>query len=78
MKQTRTLLAVLTVLALSLLVTACGGTQVVEKVVTVEVEKVVTVEVEREVTVEVEAEAAAEEVLFGSTTTTRTTRTDTS
>jgi general L-amino acid transport system substrate-binding protein len=61
MKQTKTLLAVLTLLALGLFVTACGGTQVVEKVVTVEVEKVVTVEVEKEVTVEVEAEAAAEE-----------------
>ena len=60
MKQKKTLLAVLTLLALGLFVTACGGTQVVEKVVTVEVEKVVTVEVEKEVMVEVEAEAAEE------------------
>ncbi len=49
-------------LVLSLALTACGGTQVVEKVVTVEVEKIVTVEVEKEVekivTVEVEAEVA--------------------
>lgn len=49
------------VLALSLLITACGGGgQVVERIVTVEVEKIVTVEVEKEVekivTVEVEAE----------------------
>jgi len=36
-------------LVLSLALTACGGTQVVEKVVTVEVEKIVTVEVEKEV-----------------------------
>jgi general L-amino acid transport system substrate-binding protein len=47
-------------LGLSIFATACGGGQVVEKVVTVEVEKVVTVEVEKEVekvvTVEVEAE----------------------
>lgn len=54
------LLTVVGLLALSLLVTACGGTQVVEKVVTVEVEKVVTVEVpvEKVVTVEVAAETA--------------------
>ena len=39
---------------LSFFVTACGGSQVVEKVVTVEVEKVVTVEVEKVVTVEIE------------------------
>lgn len=55
------LLTVVALLALSIFVTACGGgTQVVEKVVTVEVEKVVTVEVpvevEKIVTVEVEAE----------------------
>ena len=54
-------LTVVSLLALSLFVTACGGgAQVVEKVVTVEVEKVVTVEVpvevEKIVTVEVEAE----------------------
>ena len=45
------------------LLAACGQTQVVEKVETVEVEKVVTVEVEKEVekivTVEVAAEAEA-------------------
>ena len=56
------LLTILALLALSLLVTACGGGQVVEKVVTVEVEKVVTVEVPKEVekivTVEVQAEVA--------------------
>lgn len=54
------LLTVVGLLALSLFVTACGGTQVVEKVVTVEVEKVVTVEVpvEKVVTVEVAAETA--------------------
>ena len=66
MKQKNILLTVLVMLALSLFVTACGGTQVVEKVVTVEVEKVVTVEVEKEVekvvTVEVEAEMAEEEM----------------
>ena len=51
--------------AIGLLVTACGGGEVVEveKIVTVEVEKIVTVEVEKEVekivTVEVEVEAAA-------------------
>ncbi len=54
---------IVALLALSLFVTACGGTQVVEKVVTVEVpvEKVVTVEVEKVVTVEVEAEMAEAE-----------------
>ncbi len=70
MQRKYVLLTIVTLLALSLLVTACGGTQVVEKVVTVEVEKIVTVEVEKEVekivTVEVEAEVAeaapAEEV----------------
>jgi len=50
----------LSIMLVSLLA-ACGQTQVVEKVETVEVEKVVTVEVEKEVekivTVEVEAEA---------------------
>ena len=55
-----TSLAILTVV-----LAACAGTQVVEKVVTVEVEKVVTVEVEKEVekvvTVEVTAEASEEE-----------------
>jgi general L-amino acid transport system substrate-binding protein len=59
------LLSLVALLSLSLFVTACGGTQVVEKVVTVEVEKVVTVEVEKEVekvvTVEVEAEVAEAE-----------------
>ncbi len=54
-------LTIVTLLALSLFVTACGGTQVVEKVVTVEVpvEKVVTVEVEAEMA---EAEEPAEEM----------------
>lgn len=61
MNRKHILLTVITLLTLSLFVTACGGGgQVVEKVVTVEVEKVVTVEVEKEVekivTVEVEAE----------------------
>ena len=50
-------------LALSIVLTACGGGEVVEKIVTVEVEKIVTVEVEKEVekivTVEVEVEVAA-------------------
>lgn len=53
-------ISVILLLALSIFATACGGGQVVEKVVTVETEKVVTVEVEKEVeevvTVEVEAE----------------------
>lgn len=53
-------ISVIMLLGLSIFATACGGGQVVEKVVTVEVEKVVTVEVEKEVekvvTVEVEAE----------------------
>jgi general L-amino acid transport system substrate-binding protein len=57
------LLTFVSLLALSLMVTGCGGSQVVEKVVTVEVEKVVTVEVPKEVekivTVEVEAEVTA-------------------
>lgn len=57
------LLTLVSLLALSLMVTGCGGSQVVEKVVTVEVEKVVTVEVPKEVekivTVEVEAEVTA-------------------
>ncbi len=68
MKQKHIFLTIVSVLALSLFVTACGGgSQVVEveKVVTVEVEKIVTVEVEKEVekivTVEVEAEEAAAE-----------------
>jgi general L-amino acid transport system substrate-binding protein len=60
MNQKNLFLSMVTLLILSLFVTACGGGQVVEKVVTVEVEKVVTVEVEKEVekivTVEVEAE----------------------
>lgn len=60
MKHKHVLLTVIALLALALALTACGGGQVVEKVVTVEVEKVVTVEVEKEVekivTVEVEAE----------------------
>jgi general L-amino acid transport system substrate-binding protein len=61
--------SLVSLIALSLFLTACGGTQVVEKVVTVEVEKIVTVEVEKEVekivTVEVEVEVAApaEEVM---------------
>ncbi len=64
MKRKSVLLTVFAILALSLLMTACGGGQVVEveKIVTVEVEKIVTVEVEKEVekivTVEVEAEVA--------------------
>lgn len=68
MSSKHALLTIGVLLVLSLLVSACGGGQVVEKVVTVEVEKVVTVEVEKEVekvvTVEVEAEVeeAAEEV----------------
>jgi ABC-type amino acid transport substrate-binding protein len=61
MKQKHIFLTVVSLLALSLFVTACGGGgQVVEKIVTVEVEKIVTVEVvtevEKVVTVEVEAE----------------------
>ena len=60
MSQKVLFLTMVILLALSLSVTACGGGQVVEKVVTVEVEKVVTVEVEKEVekivTVEVQAE----------------------
>ena len=61
MKRKHTLFTLLALLAVSLLISACGGGgQVVEKVVTVEVEKIVTVEVETEVekivTVEVEAE----------------------
>lgn len=62
MKSKHFLLSIVAMLALSLFITACGGGQVVEKIVTVEVEKVVTVEVEKEVekivTVEVEAEVA--------------------
>lgn len=62
MKRNHIISSVLTLLALSLLVTGCGGGQVVERVVTVEVEKIVTVEVPKEVekivTVEVEAEVA--------------------
>jgi len=54
------LFTIFAMMALSLFISACGGGQVVEKIVTVEVEKVVTVEVEKEVekivTVEVEAE----------------------
>ncbi len=60
MSQKVLFLTMVILLALSVSVTACGGSQVVEKVVTVEVEKVVTVEVEKEVekivTVEVQAE----------------------
>jgi len=55
--------SIIAMFALSLFLTACGGgTQVVEKVVTVEVEKIVTVEVEKEVEkiVTVEVEVAAE------------------
>lgn len=65
MNRKNVLITIILLLAVSLLVSACGGAQVVEveKVVTVEVEKVVTVEVEKEVekivTVEVEVEAAA-------------------
>jgi len=68
MSRKNIFVTVFTLLALSLFATACGGGEVVEKVVTVEVEKVVTVEVEKEVekvvTVEVEAEVeeAVEEV----------------
>jgi general L-amino acid transport system substrate-binding protein len=58
MNRNQVILSVITLLALSLFVTACGGGQTVEKVETVQVEEVV--EVEKEVTVEVEAEAAAE------------------
>ncbi len=53
-------LTMVSLLALTLSVTACGGGQVVEKVVTVEVEKVVTVEVEKEVEKIVTVEVAAE------------------
>jgi general L-amino acid transport system substrate-binding protein len=67
MSRKHLFVTIIALLALSLFVTACGGGQVVEKVVTVEVEKVVTVEVEKEVEkvvtveVEVEVEQAAEE-----------------
>lgn len=61
MKRKHYLLSLITVLAASLLLTGCGGGQVVERIVTVEVEKIVTVEVEKEVekiiTVEVQVEA---------------------
>ena len=60
MSRKHILLTLLALLALSLLVTACGGDEVVEKVVTVEVEKVVTVEVEKEVEKIVTVEVAAE------------------
>lgn len=54
--------SIITMLVLTFLMTACGGEDVVEKIVTVEVEKIVTVEVEKVVekvvTVEVEAEVA--------------------
>lgn len=61
--------SIISLLAVSLFVTACGGGQVVERVVTVEVEKVVTVEVEREVTVaaEVEEPVAEEEAVAEAT-----------
>ncbi|MCB9078354.1 MAG: amino acid ABC transporter substrate-binding protein [Anaerolineaceae bacterium] len=52
-------------LGLSLLLSACGGAPVVEKVVTVEVEKVVTQEVEKEVNVEAEVAEATEEAASG-------------
>ncbi len=63
----------LVILSVALVAAQCGGTQVVEKVVTVEVEKVVTVEVEKEVekivTVEVveetEAQPAGEPIIIG-------------
>jgi general L-amino acid transport system substrate-binding protein len=62
MKRIHIFLTFVSLLVLSLLITACGGDDVVEKIVTVEVEKIVTVEVEKEVekivTVEVEAEVA--------------------
>ncbi len=66
MNRKNVFITLVSLIALSLLISACGGgAQVVEKVVTVEVEKVVTVEVEKEVetivTVEVEAETAPEE-----------------
>jgi general L-amino acid transport system substrate-binding protein len=71
MNRKNTFVVIVLLVALSVLLTACGGGQVVEveKVVTVEVEKIVTVEVEKEVekivTVEVEAEAeqATEEAM---------------
>jgi len=52
----RILLILVALLATSTVAAQCGGTQVVEKVVTVEVEKVVTVEVEKEVIKEVTVE----------------------
>ena len=52
MSTKRVALVVLLGLLLALLA-ACGGTEVVEKVETVEVEKIVTVEVEKEVEKEV-------------------------
>ena len=62
MKPKYFLASVIGLLALALVVSACGGGEVVEVVTTVEVEKIVTVEVEKEVekivTVEVEAEVA--------------------
>jgi general L-amino acid transport system substrate-binding protein len=60
MSRKQILLTLIALLALSLFITACGGGQVVEKVVTVEVEKVVTVEVEKEVEKIVTVEVAAE------------------
>jgi len=61
------LLILISLVILAVMLAACGGAEVVEKVVTVEVEKVVTVEVVKEVekvvTVEVPAEAAAEETM---------------
>src|SRR5262245_17301867 len=60
MRQKHIFLNVITLLALGIFVTACGGGAVVEKIVTVEDEKVVTGEGEKEVekivTVGVEAE----------------------
>jgi general L-amino acid transport system substrate-binding protein len=60
MTRKNVVLSVISLLALAVFISGCGGGQVVEKIVTVEVEKVVTVEVEKEVekivTVEVEAE----------------------
>ncbi len=60
MSRKHILLTLIALFAVSLFVTACGGDEVVEKVVTVEVEKVVTVEVEKEVEKIVTVEVAAE------------------
>ncbi|MCB0170629.1 MAG: amino acid ABC transporter substrate-binding protein [Anaerolineae bacterium] len=54
------LVSTILLLGLGLFLSACGGSPVVEKVVTVEVEKVVTVEVDKEVEVAAEVEEPAE------------------